>query len=134
MGINHDYRDGRISLHQAHYLHAEDRMVRHQERFDARFDHGHITRADQRATESGREWREPPDLAQCPLRPSGAVMLAGKTAGRFTQTPGCHYFQADLLRVTAAAAIEARFLLVQLLGGLVFRLVVGGRLARLYLC
>ena len=49
MRINRDYRDGRISLHQAHYLHAEDRMLRHQERFDARFDHGHITRADQRA-------------------------------------------------------------------------------------
>jgi hypothetical protein len=47
--INHDYRDGRISLRQAHYLHAEDRMVRHQERFDARFDRGHITRADRRA-------------------------------------------------------------------------------------
>ena len=49
MRINHDYRDGRISLRQAHYLHAEDRMIRHQERFDARFDRGHITRADQRA-------------------------------------------------------------------------------------
>ena len=49
MRINRDYRDGRISLRQAHYLHAEDRMVRHQERFDARFDRGHITRADQRA-------------------------------------------------------------------------------------
>jgi hypothetical protein len=46
--INRDYRDGRISLHQARYLHAEDRTVRHQERFDARFDRGHITRADQR--------------------------------------------------------------------------------------
>ena len=49
MRINRDYRDGRISLRQAHYLHAEDRMVRHQERFDARFDRGHITRADQHA-------------------------------------------------------------------------------------
>ena len=49
MRINRDYRDGRISLRQAHYLHGEDRMLRHQERFDARFDHGHITRADQRA-------------------------------------------------------------------------------------
>lgn len=48
MRINRDYRDGRISLRQAHYLHAEDRTVRHQERFDARFDRGHITRADQR--------------------------------------------------------------------------------------
>jgi hypothetical protein len=47
--INHDYRDGRISLHQARVLHREDRTMRHQERFDARFDGGHITRADQRA-------------------------------------------------------------------------------------
>jgi hypothetical protein len=49
MRINRDYRDGSISLRQARLLHTEDRMVRHQERFDARFDHGHITRADQRA-------------------------------------------------------------------------------------
>lgn len=47
MRINHDYRAGRLSLHQVRYLHAEDRMVRRQERFDARFDRGHITRADQ---------------------------------------------------------------------------------------
>jgi hypothetical protein len=49
MRINHDYRNGRISLRQAHYLHAEDRMIRHQERIDARFDRTHITRAGQRA-------------------------------------------------------------------------------------
>jgi hypothetical protein len=49
MRINRDYRHGRISLRQAHYLHVEDRTVRHQERFDVRFDRGHITRADQRA-------------------------------------------------------------------------------------
>lgn len=48
MRINRDYRQGRISLRQAHYLHAEDHMIRHQERFDARFQGGHITRADQR--------------------------------------------------------------------------------------
>jgi hypothetical protein len=48
MRINRDYRDGRISLGQARYLHREDRMVRNQERFDARFDHGHITGADRR--------------------------------------------------------------------------------------
>lgn len=48
MRINRDYRDGRISLRQVRYLHTEDRMVRHQEHFDARFDRGHITRADQR--------------------------------------------------------------------------------------
>ena len=49
MRINRDYRQGRISLRQVHYLHGEDRAVRHQERFDARFDRGHLTRADQRA-------------------------------------------------------------------------------------
>ena len=48
MRINHDYRDGRISLRQARYLHTEDHAIRHEERFDARFDRGHITRADQR--------------------------------------------------------------------------------------
>ena len=46
--INRDYREGRISLRQARYLHGEDRMIRHQERFDARFDGGHVTRAEQR--------------------------------------------------------------------------------------
>ena len=49
MRINRDHRDGRISMRQAHYLHAEDRMIRRQERLDARFDRGHITRADQHA-------------------------------------------------------------------------------------
>jgi hypothetical protein len=48
MRINHDYRAGRISLRQARDLHAEDHVIRHQERFDARFHHGHIIRADQR--------------------------------------------------------------------------------------
>jgi hypothetical protein len=46
--INRDYREGRFSLRQARYLHGEDRMIRHQERFDARFDGGHVTRAEQR--------------------------------------------------------------------------------------
>ena len=42
------------------------------------------------------------------------------------QTPGCRNLSATyLLCVAAAGAVEARFLLVQLLGGLVFRLVVG---------
>lgn len=48
MRINRDVRDGAISPRQARYLHTEDRTIRHQERFDARFDRGHITRADQR--------------------------------------------------------------------------------------
>lgn len=47
--INHDLRTGRISLRQAHYLHREDRTIRHQERFDAHFDGGHITKAEQGA-------------------------------------------------------------------------------------
>ena len=47
--INHDFRNGRISFRQSRYLHGEDRMIRHQERFDAHFDRGHVTRADQRA-------------------------------------------------------------------------------------
>jgi hypothetical protein len=46
MRINHDLRTGRISLHQARLLHREDRMIRGQERFDAHFDGGHITKAE----------------------------------------------------------------------------------------
>ena len=48
MRINRDFREGRISPRQARYLHGEDRLIRNQERFDARFDRGHITRAEQR--------------------------------------------------------------------------------------
>ena len=53
-------RQGRISLRQAHYLHREDRMIRHQKRFD----HGHITRADRRGLNQGENgvsrqiWRD----------------------------------------------------------------------------
>lgn len=47
--INRDLREGRITVHQAHYLHREDRMIRTNERLDARFDHGHVTRAQDRA-------------------------------------------------------------------------------------
>ena len=47
--IDRDYRDGAISLGQARYLHAEDRDIRYQERFNFRFDDGHISRAEQRA-------------------------------------------------------------------------------------
>lgn len=49
MRINRDFREGRISARQANNLHREDHMVRSQERFDARFNDGHVTRADQRA-------------------------------------------------------------------------------------
>jgi hypothetical protein len=41
-------RDGEITGRQAAALHAEDRGIRAQERFDASRDHGHITRAEQR--------------------------------------------------------------------------------------
>ena len=47
--IDHDYRDGSISARQARTLHREDRTMRGQERFDAHFDGGHITRPEKRA-------------------------------------------------------------------------------------
>jgi hypothetical protein len=47
--IDRDYRDGQITAGQAAQLHSEDRYIRGQERFDARFDGGHITGAEQRA-------------------------------------------------------------------------------------
>jgi hypothetical protein len=47
--INRELRNGEIGLHRARVLHREDRMLRHEERFDARFHHGHITRAEDRA-------------------------------------------------------------------------------------
>ena len=47
--IDRDFRDGRISARQAARLHREDRMVRADERFDARFGHSHLTRADHRS-------------------------------------------------------------------------------------
>ena len=47
--INMERRDGEISWRDARYLHHEDRVIRGQERFDAHFNNGHITRAQQRA-------------------------------------------------------------------------------------
>jgi hypothetical protein len=47
--INTERREGEISATQARYLHTEDRTIRGQERFDAHFDNGHITKAEQRA-------------------------------------------------------------------------------------
>jgi hypothetical protein len=47
--INHEYREGEISRGQAMRLHREDHRVRGEERAMASLDHGHITRADQRA-------------------------------------------------------------------------------------
>ena len=46
--INRDLREGKITFWQAMRLHRDDRAIRTSERTDARFDHGHVTRADQR--------------------------------------------------------------------------------------
>jgi hypothetical protein len=51
--LNHriyvERREGEITAAHASYLHREDRAIRHQERFDAHFNHGHLTKAEQRA-------------------------------------------------------------------------------------
>ena len=47
MRIHRAMREGRIGPHQAATLHREDRMIRHEERRDARFDGSHITRQEQ---------------------------------------------------------------------------------------
>ena len=47
--IHQGVADGRISPYEARRLHAADRFIRHEERFMARFDGGHISRAEQRA-------------------------------------------------------------------------------------
>ena len=46
--INQERRDGQITRAQARDLHAEDRGIRAQERFDASRDGGHITKGEQR--------------------------------------------------------------------------------------
>ena len=45
--INVEHREGEITAAQAHDLHAEDRGIRAQERFDASQNGGHITRSEQ---------------------------------------------------------------------------------------
>jgi hypothetical protein len=45
--IRHERREGELSGHEARALHAEDRHIRAQERFDAGHNGGHITRAEQ---------------------------------------------------------------------------------------
>ena len=47
--IDKELASGKITAARANYLHSEDRFVRNQERFDARFDKGHITPAEQKA-------------------------------------------------------------------------------------
>lgn len=44
--INTERREGEITRTQARDMHAEDRGIRGQERFDASHDDGHITRAE----------------------------------------------------------------------------------------
>lgn len=47
--INVERREGEITKAQAHDLHAEDRGIRAEERFDASNDGSHITRAEDRS-------------------------------------------------------------------------------------
>jgi hypothetical protein len=47
--INQGEASGRITPYQAERLHAEDRMIRYEERAMARFNGGYITPAEQRA-------------------------------------------------------------------------------------
>jgi hypothetical protein len=47
--INVERREGEITGAQAHDLHAEDRGIRAQERFDASQNGGHITRSEQQS-------------------------------------------------------------------------------------
>lgn len=47
--IHKEVKEGEISKGQAAALHREDRSIRREERSMASLDHGHITRADQRA-------------------------------------------------------------------------------------
>jgi hypothetical protein len=47
--IHTERREGEITSAQAHDLHAEDRGIRAQERFDASNNGGHITRAQDRS-------------------------------------------------------------------------------------
>lgn len=47
--INQERREGEITAGQARALHAQDRFIRHEERFEARQNGGHITRSEQRS-------------------------------------------------------------------------------------
>jgi hypothetical protein len=47
--IRDDIHDGDLTKGQAQTLHSEDRTIRHQERFDASLNNGHIAKAEQRA-------------------------------------------------------------------------------------
>jgi len=47
--IDSEVRQGEISRGQAHALRRQDRTIRHEERFMAAQNHGHITHAEQRS-------------------------------------------------------------------------------------
>ena len=47
--IHREVREGELTHWQARALHREDRAIRHEERTMAAFNHGHITRAEQRS-------------------------------------------------------------------------------------
>lgn len=47
--INREHREGEITREQARRLHREDHAIRREERAMARLNHGHITRAEQKA-------------------------------------------------------------------------------------
>jgi hypothetical protein len=47
--INEERREGEITAGQARALHAQDRFIRREERFEARQNGGHITRSEQRS-------------------------------------------------------------------------------------
>jgi hypothetical protein len=47
--IHHDLKAGKITMREARQLHRDDRQIRTTERVDAKFDHGHLTKADQRS-------------------------------------------------------------------------------------
>jgi hypothetical protein len=46
--IGEERREGDLTMPQAHYLRKEDRTIRQEERDMARYDNGHITKAEQR--------------------------------------------------------------------------------------
>jgi len=47
--IDREHREGELKGGEAHKLHEQDRFVRHEERFDAAQNGGHITRQERRA-------------------------------------------------------------------------------------
>jgi len=47
--VNNELKEGEITKQQANQLHHEDHTIRHEEHSMAKFDNGHITRADQKA-------------------------------------------------------------------------------------